>query len=130
MRKDSWFRGTLLSVLFFTLILGSVPSAAAAHLNQAQCDALGWDWTAHRPAGGGPVGHFTCEVPDNTDACGSALKSMFWGGVITGAAGILGLISLVEPTPAGEAATVVVGAVGTVKFTAGAAAYIANKCWG
>ncbi len=32
MRKDSWFRGAVLSILFFALIVGGVPLPASAQL--------------------------------------------------------------------------------------------------
>ncbi len=46
MRKDSWFRSALLSVLFFTLIIGNAPAMA----QDGNDDPLDWGLDEVQPS--------------------------------------------------------------------------------
>ncbi len=70
MRKDSWVRGPLLSVLFFALLIGGAPTMATAepptsvtssHTSPGSCNSNGGTWVSGGTAGN-PNGY--CDYSD------------------------------------------------------------------
>ncbi len=59
MRKDSWVRGALLSVLFFSLLHGSAPTIAVANVSTSA------PATAHSAAGACPDGQILDAVSES-----------------------------------------------------------------
>ncbi|MXX76623.1 MAG: hypothetical protein F4210_15800 [Holophagales bacterium] len=59
MRKDSWFRGALLSVLFFAPLIGGAPTMAGAiHTNGGITPGSGGESDANRNSGTNANGEF------------------------------------------------------------------------
>lgn len=65
MRKESWFRGALLSVLFFALLIGGAPTAAGAYTSGGSSEGNTGLLNIPCPPGGAnpgaAVGNLLCE---------------------------------------------------------------------
>lgn len=108
MRKDSWFRGALLSVLFFVLLIGNTGSVFAS---AGACVDAGGYWDANSssclPMSEAPH----CEAMSNLETAAEA-------GIATGA--VVAAVGVLEPSPFLELA-------GAAIAGASALAWLVNK---
>ena len=127
LKRESWFRGPLLSVLFFALLIGGIPSMAVGdyHLvvdphqiepREGPCQTPGLVYTSEG-----------CLPPDyvqhhnNCDMYGDLGLA---GGLLAAAGGLLAII----PEPVTTFVGGIVGLVGFGGLAAGTVLYIGNDC--
>ncbi|MDE2976820.1 MAG: hypothetical protein OXU63_04785 [Acidobacteriota bacterium] len=127
MRQESWFRGALLSVLFFALLSGGAPTAVAADLQsvasnhqiettEGPCQQPGYVNTA-----GGCMPATEVTHHNNCDMYGDLALA---GGLLGAAGGLLAII----PEPVTTFVGGLLGLVGFGGLAAGTIAYIGNDC--
>jgi len=100
MRKDSWYRGALLSVLFFFLLWGGAPTLATADLwwtsassseaeyeevMRADCEAGGGEWIGSGVAG-------RCDYTALAEHCERLRRERTDAGVLAAAGGLLAMV--------------------------------------
>ena len=126
MRKDSWFRGVLLSALFFALLIGGAPSIASAiHTNGGITPGSGGEAGANQ----GGTAHST--PPDRGPglwnsfknwACGFSANTLLYGGIGAGIGGAMTVtpepVSSVfgPPLAVGAGLGAALGGIGTIAF--------------
>lgn len=109
MRRDIWFRGALLSVLFFCLILGAAPSYAGLYDG---CTYPGCT-SKHR---------FT-DGSKHAEACAAFKAATNVGAAMAGVGAVMSLFG-----PAGLGAGLVVGTAGVITSGLGATAQMMGGC--
>ena len=113
MRKDSWFRGALLSVLFFALLIGGAPGVALAGLHDG-CQVDGCT-SKHRWTKG----------EKHKETCDAMAAVMGLGG---GFATVGGMVAFFGG-PAGMAVGGVLAGMGATMSGVFGAGYLLNGCW-
>jgi hypothetical protein len=115
MRNESWFRGPLLSVLFFGLLIGGAPSMAAAHSSKGADGCTVHGCTSDHKYTDGSKHQTVCDSFQAMEDAGTG--AMFVGGMF----GIFG-------GPAGMGVGAIVGGAGLLTHGIGWAAKKAAGC--